>query len=93
VSAEDAEAVDRGPQGPEHRGRERFARALLGVYKFGVAPLLNVFGTTHCKYLPTCSDYAYVAIVRHGWWKGLWLGVWRVLRCHPFARGGHDPVP
>jgi putative membrane protein insertion efficiency factor len=92
VSVEDAEA-EKGSQRPGHRGRERFARVFLGVYKLGVAPLLNVFGTTHCKYLPTCSDYAYAAIVRHGWLKGSWLALCRVGRCHPFARGGHDPVP
>jgi putative membrane protein insertion efficiency factor len=73
--------------------RERWARALFTLYKRGVSPLLNVFGTTQCKYLPTCSEYAYVAVVRHGWFRGGAMAVWRLLRCHPFARGGHDPVP
>jgi putative membrane protein insertion efficiency factor len=73
--------------------RERAAGALLAVYKRGLAPLLHVVMPSQCKYLPTCSEYAYVAIVRHGWVRGSWLAVRRVVRCHPFAMGGHDPVP
>jgi hypothetical protein len=73
--------------------RERTAAALLAVYKRGVAPLLHVLLPAQCKYLPTCSEFAYVAVVRHGWLRGSWLAVRRVLRCHPFAAGGHDPVP
>jgi putative membrane protein insertion efficiency factor len=74
-------------------GRERVAGALLSFYKHGVSPVLHVFVATQCKYLPTCSEYAYVAVVRHGWWRGSWMALRRVGRCHPFARGGHDPVP
>jgi len=48
---------------------------------------------TQCKYLPTCSEYAYVAVVRYGWLRGGWMGVRRLARCHPFAKGGLDPVP
>lgn len=73
--------------------RERVAGALLVFYKRGLAPFLHIFAVTQCKYLPTCSEYAFVAVVRHGWWRGLWLAVRRVGRCHPFASGGHDPVP
>jgi putative membrane protein insertion efficiency factor len=73
--------------------RERVAGALLLVYKRAVSPLLNVFVATQCKYLPTCSEYAYVAVVRHGWLRGSGLALRRIVRCHPFARGGHDPVP
>ena len=48
---------------------------------------------SQCKYLPTCSEYAYAAVVRHGWLRGGWLGLRRLSRCHPFAQGGADPVP
>jgi putative membrane protein insertion efficiency factor len=73
--------------------RERLAATLLALYKRVLAPLLNVLFPSQCKYLPTCSDYAYAAIVRHGWLRGGWLALRRVARCHPFAPGGHDPVP
>jgi len=73
--------------------RERTAAALLALYKRALAPLLHVLFPSQCKYLPTCSEYAYAAVVRHGWLRGLWLSLGRILRCHPFARGGHDPVP
>jgi putative membrane protein insertion efficiency factor len=74
-------------------GRERIAGVLLALHKRVLSPLLQVFAVTQCKYLPTCSEYAYVAVVRHGWVRGGWLAVRRIGRCHPFAPGGHDPVP
>jgi putative membrane protein insertion efficiency factor len=74
-------------------GRERVARALLALYKNTLGPLLQGLSPTRCKYLPTCSEYAYVAVVRHGWLRGGWLAVRRIARCHPLAQGGHDPVP
>lgn len=58
-----------------------------------VAPLLGLFFPADCHFLPTCSEYAKEAIIRQGWWKGLWLGIERVLRCHPWSRGGVDLVP
>jgi putative membrane protein insertion efficiency factor len=77
----------------EARPRARIAALLLAGYKRGLAPLLHVLFPSQCKYLPTCSDYAYAAVVRHGWLRGGWLAVRRIGRCHPFAEGGHDPVP
>ena len=47
----------------------------------------------HCIYTPTCSQYAIEALEKYGVVKGTWLAVRRILRCHPFAKGGYDPVP
>lgn len=73
--------------------RERLARLAYLGYKQAVSPLLHAFTWTECKYLPSCSEYAYVAVVRHGWMRGSWLALRRLARCHPFAKGGADPVP
>lgn len=46
-----------------------------------------------CKYQPTCSNYTYEAIFKYGFFKGWVLGLYRILRCNPFSKGGYDPVP
>ena len=61
---------------------------VLQVYKFAVSPLLP----SACRYYPTCSDYMHEAVERHGAWKGIWMGLRRLARCHPFHSGGYDPV-
>jgi len=60
----------------------------LRVYKYCVSPLLP----SACRFYPTCSDYMREAIERHGAARGAWMGVRRLVRCHPFHPGGFDPV-
>jgi len=50
------------------------------------------FRDAGCRYSPTCSAYTYDAVLKYGAVKGLMMGVWRILRCNPWSRGGHDPV-
>lgn len=73
--------------------RERVAGALFRFYKRVLSPAVHAASISQCKYLPTCSEYAYVAVVRHGWLKGGWLALRRLVRCNPFSKGGLDPVP
>ncbi len=68
-------------------------RVTYRLYKSVLSPILHAFSPSQCLYLPTCSEYAYVALVRFGVFKGLWLELRRLARCHPFAKGGLDPVP
>jgi uncharacterized protein len=68
---------------------EAVALGLIRAYKLTVSPLLP----GACRFLPTCSVYAHEAIERHGIWRGGWLAVKRLARCHPFAASGVDPVP
>ena len=61
---------------------------MAGYQRF-LSPLLG----PRCRYLPTCSEYAYEAIGEHGAVRGAWLAVRRLGRCHPFHAAGYDPVP
>lgn len=61
----------------------------IRAYQVGVRPLL----VGSCKYHPHCSEYAVEAVQRHGPLRGGWLALRRLLRCHPWAAGGYDPVP
>jgi putative membrane protein insertion efficiency factor len=60
----------------------------LRVYKFAISPFLP----SACRFYPTCSDYMHEAVERHGARKGIWMGLRRLARCHPFHAGGYDPV-
>ncbi|MCP8856658.1 membrane protein insertion efficiency factor YidD [Latilactobacillus fuchuensis] len=62
---------------------------LVRFYQQGISPLLP----PSCRYYPTCSSYMIQAIQKHGAFKGLIMGIGRILRCHPFIKGGYDPVP
>ena len=61
----------------------------IRFYQIAISPLLG----PSCRFTPTCSEYARQAIVKHGPFKGLWLAVRRLLRCHPWGGSGYDPVP
>jgi putative membrane protein insertion efficiency factor len=65
------------------------AIAPLAFYRRFLSPLKPPM----CRFQPTCSAYAIEAIELHGVVRGIGLGVWRILRCHPLCKGGHDPVP
>ncbi|MGD8744503.1 MAG: membrane protein insertion efficiency factor YidD [Candidatus Woesebacteria bacterium] len=63
---------------------------LIKLYKKYLSPAN--FGLLTCKYTPSCADYTYEAIEKYGLFKGGLKGSWRVIRCNPFSKGGHDPV-
>ena len=63
--------------------------ALLKFYRLALSPFLG----RNCRFHPSCSAYAIEAVERHGAIKGGWLGLRRILRCHPWNPGGYDPVP
>jgi uncharacterized protein len=71
----------------------RLLLALLAFYKRWLSPAMHAMGGGGCKFMPTCSEYAAVAIAVHGPLRGCALAAWRLVRCHPFSRGGLDQVP
>jgi len=62
---------------------------LIAVYQYAISPLLG----RNCRYAPSCSEYALEALSRHGAYLGGGLAIKRLCRCHPWGRGGYDPVP
>lgn len=67
-----------------------FIFLIKGYQKF-ISPIFCYLGV-NCKYYPTCSNYMMQAIQKYGCVKGIYLGIKRLLRCHPFAKGGYDPL-
>ena len=63
--------------------------ALIRFYRRNISPLRKPC----CRFVPTCSEYALEAVEKYGPWKGSWLALRRLLKCHPFHKGGYDPVP
>jgi len=66
-----------------------FFLLLVRIYQGAISPLIG----PACRYEPSCSQYAVVAIQKHGAFKGAWLAVKRIGRCHPWGGHGYDPVP
>ena len=81
-----------------HRGEDRYGsltdtprRAvvmLVRVYQAALSPLIG----RQCRFQPTCSDYFIQAVEKRGAIRGAAMGLWRILRCHPWSKGGFDPV-
>jgi len=67
----------------------RFFVLLIKGYSYLISPFMG----NNCRYTPTCSAYTQEAVEIHGVIKGLWLGIKRISRCHPWHEGGYDPVP
>jgi uncharacterized protein len=62
---------------------------LIKIYQLLISPLFP----SSCRYTPTCSNYTLEALKKYGVLKGSWLGIERILRCHPWGGSGYDPVP
>ncbi|MCK9230574.1 MAG: membrane protein insertion efficiency factor YidD [Syntrophales bacterium] len=67
---------------------KRFLVLLIRLYQIVLSPIFP----PSCRYYPSCSEYSITALERYGPLKGTWMACLRLLRCHPFSRGGYDPV-
>ncbi len=71
------------------KGIKQLAINLIKAYRYLLSPLIGC----HCRFYPTCSEYTLLAVRRFGTLRGCWLGLRRILRCHPWGQAGYDPVP
>lgn len=89
----DQEPNTPGPRGLAPSGLATLPRALLKapvhLYRWTLKPLIG----QQCRHMPSCSDYALGAIEGNGAWRGFWLTLSRIARCHPWGTHGYDPVP
>ena len=60
----------------------------INLYKYLISPLLG----NNCRFVPTCSEYTKESIIKYGVIKGFWLGLKRIVKCHPWGKGGYDPI-
>ncbi|MDC8446600.1 MAG: membrane protein insertion efficiency factor YidD [Nitrosomonas sp.] len=67
----------------------RLVIALIKLYQYCISPMMP----PSCRFTPTCSQYACEALTRHGFFRGMRLSIWRILRCNPWCKGGYEPVP
>ena len=65
-----------------------FALTLITLYKYLISPILG----NNCRFLPTCSEYTKESIIKFGFFKGVMIGIKRIIRCHPWGKKGYDPV-
>jgi uncharacterized protein len=80
----------------EGRFRVFVINALHSCYKFVLSPVFHAgagMAGGACRFQPTCSEYAAIALHEYGWFRGGWMALKRLLRCHPGSKGGFDPVP
>ena len=64
------------------------ALTLINLYKYLISPILG----NNCRFLPTCSEYTKESIIKFGFFKGVRIGIKRIIRCHPWGKKGYDPV-
>ena len=65
-----------------------FALTLINLYRYLISPILG----NNCRFLPTCSEYTKESIIKFGFFKGVRIGIKRIIRCHPWGKKGYDPV-